>query len=172
MKKVINKISKKLSITETEIRTIIFVILIFGFGSFVKYNNLNFSVKSEQNFNYHFHDSLFYALAKKKGNLLIPLKKVEKRVDSELELLDFSNKKLDQKKKSSTNVKKNSININTASIEILTSLPGIGPKTAKKIIVLRIKKNGYKNLDELIEVKGIGIKKLVRIKEFLIKIEK
>ncbi|KAB2842986.1 MAG: helix-hairpin-helix domain-containing protein [Melioribacteraceae bacterium] len=60
-----------------------------------------------------------------------------------------------------------SININKAGIEILTTLPGIGLKTAEKIIALRDSKGGFKKLDELMEVKGIGAQKFNAIKKYL-----
>jgi competence protein ComEA len=49
----------------------------------------------------------------------------------------------------------------------LIKLPGIGPKTAEKIIILRTQKGGFSRVDELTEVKGIGLKKLNKIKSFL-----
>ncbi len=57
------------------------------------------------------------------------------------------------------------ININTATADELVLLPGIGPKTAEKIILLRKKKGGFKSLEELLEVKGIGPKKLEKIRD-------
>jgi len=46
-------------------------------------------------------------------------------------------------------------------------LPGIGKITAQKIIDLRSKKTKYENLEELMEVKGIGKVKFNKIKKFL-----
>jgi competence protein ComEA len=51
------------------------------------------------------------------------------------------------------------IDINTASVEELQSLPKIGPKTAEAIVKYR-QKHPFKSIDELINVKGIGEKKL------------
>jgi len=55
------------------------------------------------------------------------------------------------------------ININTATVEELQTLPKIGPKTAKAIVKYR-KKHPFKDVDELLEVKGIGEKTLKKIK--------
>lgn len=61
------------------------------------------------------------------------------------------------------------ININIASNQELQNLPGIGPVLAERIVALRISKGGqFKNLDELLEVKGIGSKKLEEIKEWIV----
>jgi competence protein ComEA len=46
-------------------------------------------------------------------------------------------------------------------------LPGIGEKTAEKIIELRTERGKFKKLDELMDVKGIGEVKFNKIKKFL-----
>lgn len=59
------------------------------------------------------------------------------------------------------------ININSAPIGELTLLPGIGEKTAKSIIEYRMKHNKFKSVDEILNVNGIGDKKLNKIKKFI-----
>ncbi len=56
------------------------------------------------------------------------------------------------------------VNINTATIEQLCQLPGIGESTAKKIIEYRETYNGFKSIEELKEIKGIGTSKYNDIK--------
>jgi competence protein ComEA len=48
------------------------------------------------------------------------------------------------------------ININTANQTELESLPGIGPVKAKAILEYRKKNGGFKSVDELTRVDGIG----------------
>jgi competence ComEA-like helix-hairpin-helix protein len=61
----------------------------------------------------------------------------------------------------------NIININTADAKLLETLPGIWPAFAKKIMQYRQKHNGFKNKSELLNIKGIGKKRLAKIKPFI-----
>lgn len=57
------------------------------------------------------------------------------------------------------------INLNTASLDQLLSLPGIGEAKAKAILTFREKKGGFKSVEQLLEVTGIGDKMFEKIKE-------
>lgn len=52
------------------------------------------------------------------------------------------------------------VDLNTASPTELTSLAGIGPKLAERIVAGR----PYASVDELLEVRGIGDKRLAAIR--------
>jgi competence protein ComEA len=56
------------------------------------------------------------------------------------------------------------VNLNTATSEQLQKLPGIGPRTAARIIEYRQKSGGFKKIEELMNVKGIGEKSFLRLK--------
>ena len=60
------------------------------------------------------------------------------------------------------------ININTAKADQLMLLPGVGKKTADAIIEYRTKNGNFKAVDDITKVKGIGAKKLEKIKSYLV----
>ena len=50
------------------------------------------------------------------------------------------------------------INLNTATLDELTRLPGVGPARAQAILDLRARLNGFKKIEDLMRVRGIGRK--------------
>lgn len=56
------------------------------------------------------------------------------------------------------------LNINTATAAQLEKLPGIGPRTAARIIEYRQKNGGFKKIEELMNVRGLAEKSFLRIK--------
>jgi len=59
------------------------------------------------------------------------------------------------------------IDVNTATAVQLQSVKGIGVKTAAAIIAYRQVHGAFKDIDDLVKVKGIGKKKLARFEDEL-----
>lgn len=59
------------------------------------------------------------------------------------------------------------VSLNSASSADLQSLPGVGPATAEKILTYRKEHGQFRSIDELLAVKGIGDKKLEKMRPFL-----
>jgi comEA protein len=59
------------------------------------------------------------------------------------------------------------VNINTATPEQLELLPGIGEARAKAVVEMRKQRGGFKSVDELTDVKGIGEVALERLRPFV-----
>lgn len=58
--------------------------------------------------------------------------------------------------------------LNEATLSELMSLPGVGAKRAQAILDLRDKRGGkFKQVDEIVRVRGIGAKSLARLRPML-----
>ena len=58
------------------------------------------------------------------------------------------------------------INVNNASKGELMRLPGIGDKLSDKIIAYRSIYGGFRTIDDLQSVKGIGVKTVAKLKPY------
>jgi competence protein ComEA len=59
------------------------------------------------------------------------------------------------------------ININSATADQLDALPGIGAKLAARIVDYRQKNGGFKKLEDLMNVQGIGEKNFLKLKPLI-----
>ena len=56
------------------------------------------------------------------------------------------------------------VNLNTATKDELIALPGIGPAKAQAILDYRAQHGGFRSVEELKDVKGIGAKRYEKLK--------
>jgi comEA protein len=160
------KLSKKIGFTDTEIIVILFLtgLFIVGFvyvefikdGGGEEYNSIEYS-KEDSLFAIYSNNNPEY---NPEDSLLMSNLEIKKRV---LELSDT----IAYVKKDISSLAEKSININTAGINELVKLPGIGEKTAEKIIQLRKERGKFRRVDELMDVKGIGEVKFSKIKDYI-----
>ena len=59
------------------------------------------------------------------------------------------------------------VNLNTATQAQLEALPGLGAKAAERILEYRQKNGGFKKIEDLMNVKGIGEKSFLKLKPLL-----
>ncbi|MBT8380535.1 MAG: helix-hairpin-helix domain-containing protein [Ignavibacteria bacterium] len=161
----IEKISKKIGFTPTEIKVILFLVCIFIVGYFYKEYFIEEVETEYVEYDYSEQDSLFNYFSSTNPEEREDLT-LKKNLEIKREVLELSERDFDTKEKLPPLVEK-SININIAGIEELVRLPGIGEKTAIKIIALRNIRGKFANLKELKDVKGIGEVKFNKIKKFL-----
>lgn len=64
-------------------------------------------------------------------------------------------------------VHRSPVNLNTASVSELESLPGVGAVRARAIIAERKRRGGFRSLDQLGEVKGLGPRLVERLRPYL-----
>ena len=162
----IKKISKKFGFTETEVLVILFLAATFILGFIFKEFFKDETTSEYKNFDYSKEDSLFLYYSNLNpeidpdDSLLISNLEIKKKV---LELKDS----MYYPKKGTITLTERSININLAGIQELVMLPGIGEKTAEKILLLRKERGKFTKLNEIMDVKGIGEIKFNKIKKFL-----
>ena len=58
--------------------------------------------------------------------------------------------------------------LNTVNREELTSIRGIGPALAQRILDYRERIGTFTSIDDLLEIRGIGVNNILRFKEYLI----
>lgn len=159
------KLSKKIGFTETEILVILFLAGLFILG-FVYVEFIKKDTTEYKHIDYSKQDSLFTYYS----NLNPEFDPEDSGLDSNLEIkkrvLELSDT-IAYVKKDISSLAEKSININTAGINELVKLPGIGEKTAEKIIQLRNERGKFKRVDELLDVKGIGEAKFNKIRKYL-----
>ncbi len=59
------------------------------------------------------------------------------------------------------------VNINEAGVEDLVALPGIGNRTAEAIVAYRENTGRFKSVEELTRIRGIGRKKLEKLRRYV-----
>jgi len=170
-------IFKILNFTKNEIRVLSILLLILFLGLGIKITKGIISDDSVI-FDYTKSDKMF---KDKSDNLLSVLSDTNIVVDSlftkeELKTIDSIKsgedilKNSDGKKKKGKkgeDLKEKSININYAPKEQLILLPGIGESTAEKILMYRKEYGSFKKIEDIMKIKGIGVKKFDKLKPYI-----
>ena len=161
----LKKLSVLLGLTEVEIKVLLFLLAVFILGFGYKTLIHNSDRTNGKKFDYSKEDSIFFLT----GDEIDSVKTYspeENSVDYKREVLDFNESNFTVSNDDQT-PEERSIDINSAKLEDLILLPGIGEKTAERILKEREKRNGFKTLKDLLEVKGIGEIKFNKIEKYL-----
>jgi len=59
------------------------------------------------------------------------------------------------------------VNLNSATVPQLEALPGIGRATAERIVEYRQKSGGFKKVEDLMNVRGVGEKSFLKLKPLI-----
>ncbi len=158
----LKKLSEKIGFTFSELAIISFLLAVLLFGTAAKFfiqSNNSFDYKT---FSYAHDDSLFFSdySGIDSSNAIGTSDSLSKSNVLGFKSRDFS--RIAPKSIPGDN----SIGLNKSGITDPTLVPGIGKVTAKNIIELRNKRGKFSNLDELLDVKGIGDKKFNKIKRY------
>jgi competence protein ComEA len=92
------------------------------------------------------------------GNGAVDSSRIDAPQTSSTKKVRIESKKADEAQK---------IDINTADRQALISLPGIGPVYARRIAEYRKRKGPFKAKEQLLEINGIGPKRLAKIKPLI-----
>lgn len=164
----LKQIANRIGFTSSEAKVILFLCAVILAGLVIKYvinmdetGDLPVADYSEEDSLFNYYKN---APDSQDGSSILS----DKKVDYEQELLDFSENDLSPPNSTDDPLKGDKININTADAETLSRLPGIGMKTAEKIIALRSLRQRFDSVEELLEVKGIGKTKLDNIRKHII----
>lgn len=148
--KFLDKFNRALGFTQTESRVVIFLVAAFLAGSVVKFYKNTYSLQKE--FDYTAADSEFVARSRSIGET------DSSGADVYEQRNDTASSRVTGEAGSAR-----AININNATKEELVSLPGVGEAIAERIILYRKEHGAFRSVNELVNVKGIGKKKLDRI---------
>jgi comEA protein len=168
---------RNFSFTKNETKIILFILLVFIFGFSIKYVSFLVTNSSEPKYDYTKSEEIFRklsggnisttiidSLTQKDSSVISNENKTQQKLQTAEDSLKTKGKK---KSKKEENLKPKSININTATKEILVLLPGVGESTAEKIIKYRELHKGFKKIEHIMKVKGIGKKKFENMKEYI-----
>jgi competence ComEA-like helix-hairpin-helix protein len=161
----LSELFRKLGFAKRDVVLILFLLSAFTAGLIIKYagwsNKKEFDYSSsDRSFEQYLNNTYKeFELSQTKQERLKLLNRINDSLNAENDRTNVENPiSLPEGKK---------LNINLAYPADLELLPGVGKVTAERIIEYRERNNGFRNIEDLMNVKGIGQKKFDRIKGYI-----
>ncbi len=155
MKRVVATLRETLSVTALEARAVLLVAVVFSIGTAATF------LETESDLHAH-------ATATRIDEMLDSLERREDTTSGTVST-DQRNVEITQAPPHETRTPKHPlgpINLNTATVAELDALPGVGPATAQAIVASRARSR-FTSTDDLLDIRGIGEKKLERIRPYV-----
>lgn len=147
----------KIQVSRSE-RIAISAALVFVMATF----SISLILKKKLNYNQENYDAIYDEFQKRSAII---------EVQNQIQEKKYAGEVIEEKQVAEAVVTKSEtfqiVNINTATQAQLMSLNGIGEAYATRIIEYRELNDGFKSVEELVNVKGIGNKRLENIKPYI-----
>jgi len=142
-------------LTKAQIRALWFVIVVMTAAIFYQY--VKYYTLSNEPYDFSAFDSLFQA---RKDSIFSQLSSPDTLTPQRFQQQSTRNNE-------TVVIQQFPININKANLEELQVLPKIGPAMAKRIVEFRQANGPFKNTSEIMNVKGIGKKTYLKLKDLI-----
>jgi len=173
----LKKLFDNIGFTKDESRVVLLIVGVVLVGFLIRYFPDILGNAGKESYGFRKTDERFLEKSKKMINLNLDSlnedsdtavfnQKVRMLQQSEDSLKLVEKEKKDKGKKEYALTGKK-INLNTATKEQLMSLPGVGEKTAEKILSYKTENKSFKKIEDIMGVSGIGEKKFEKMKEYL-----
>ncbi len=174
-----NNFLQKIHFTKSEFRVIVFLLLVLLSGLLIKLSK-NYLAPGKDSFDYKRTDRILNSRFDGKrfaandstdtgdtSSFTAKEKEITEKTNRRNDSLTKTEGKIKKKGSKEENLKGKTVNINTAPKEELMLLPGVGESTAEKIIAYRSEHKGFRKIEDIQKIKGIGKKKFEKLKPFI-----